>query len=315
MPDVSVIIVSWNAKAHLLNCLHSLIDTANGYSQELIVVDNASSDGSPDVVASQFPAVKLIKNAENLGFAKANNIGMQTSRGRYVCLINSDVIVLEGCIEKLMAFMDENHNVGMTGPRILNPDHSLQVQCRRFPTIWNNICQALGFNKLFPKSAIFSEPFMNYWAHDKVQKVDVITGCFWMVRRKAVDKVGLLDEDFFIYAEDIDWCKRFNKAGWDVLFYPEAEAIHIGGASSDNAPIKFYLEMQKADLQYWRKHHGKLGQASYLVLIFLRHMLRMPSGALQYIVVPSKRKSASYKLRRNLACLGWLVRGCPEKVL
>ena len=133
-----------------------------------------------------------------------------------------------------------------------------------------------------------------------------------MIRRKAIDEVGLLDESFFIYGEDVDWCRRFHKGGWDVVFCPDAEVIHIGGASSGNAPTKFYIEMQRADLYYWKKHHGKVGQISYMILIFLRHTLRMFSGVIQ-LVVPSQRKIASYKLRRNLSCLGWLIRGCQER--
>lgn len=296
MHDVSVIIVSWNAKKHLVDCLNSL-----GNGREIIVVDNGSSEGSPEVVEKEFPQVKLIRNAENLGFARANNIGIRASTGRYVCLINSDVVVLNDCIESLVKFMDSNSPVGMAGPRILNPDRTLQVSCRHFPSIWNNLCQALGLNYVFPKSAFFSEPFMKYWAHDEIRKVDVLSGCFLMIRREAIDEVGLLDENFFIYGEDIDWCRRFHKSGWDVMLYPEAQAIHIGGASSSNAPIRFYLETQKADLQYWRKHHGVLGRFAYTFIILLRQILRAIHGAIWYVISPSERKSTSLKLKRSLA--------------
>jgi len=305
-PDVSVIIVSWNAKEHLLDCLCSL-SHQSGVVGEIIAVDNGSSDGSCDAVENQFPQVKLIKNGENLGFAKTNNIGIRASRGRYVCLINSDVIVLEDCIEKLIEFMDKNSHVGMAGPRILNPDRTLQPSCRHFPSIWNNLCHAVGLNKVFPKSAFFSEPLMRCWPHDKIRSVDVLSGCFLVVRREALDNVGLLDEDFFIYGEDIDWCRRFQEAGWDVVFYPEAQAIHTGGASSSNAPIKFYLEMQKADLQYWRKHHGSFGEAAYRITILLRHMLRVIARALEYCFCPSRRETIHFKLQRSFACIRWIL--------
>jgi len=305
--DVSIVIVSWNTRDILRGCLKAMYAQTKGIALEVIVVDNASTDGSVETLETQFPQVKLIRNSENLGFAKANNIGIRASRGSYVCLVNSDVIVLEGCIENLKEFMDANPSAGISGPKILNPDRTLQPGCRNFPTIWNNLCQALGLNYLFPKSAFFSEPFMKYWAHDKVRKVDVITGCFWMVRREAIDEVGLLDEDFFIYGEDIDWCKRFHNAGWDVVFYPGAEAIHIGGASSGNAPIKFYLEMQKADLHYWRKHHGRIGRAGYLAIILIRQTLRVVFGAIRYITHPSKRESTCFKLKRSLACVRWVL--------
>ena len=163
MPEISIVIASWNAKRHLLKCLKSIGKTVTNHSHEIIVVDNSSSDGSADAVASQFPQVVLIRNQENLGFAKANNIGIRASSGQYVCLINSDVIVLRGCIEKLIEFMDSRPAAGIVGPRILNPDGSPQPQCRHFPTLWNGFCQAMGLNKLFPKSAFFSEAFMNYY--------------------------------------------------------------------------------------------------------------------------------------------------------
>ena len=306
MLDVSIIIVSWNARQHLLNCLNSVVDTADGYSQEIIVVDNGSSDGSCEFVEKEFPHVRLMKNKDNLGFARANNIGIRESTGRYLCLVNSDVVVLDGCIEGLVKCMDSNPTVGIAGPRILNPDRSLQVTCRHFPSIWNNLCQATGLNKVFPKSAFFSEPLMKYWDHDSVRSVDVMSGCFWMVRRQATDEVGLLDEDFFIYGEDIDWCKRFHKAGWDVMFYPEAEAIHFGGASSSNAPVKFYLEMQKADLQYWRKHHGKSGQLTYWMIVLVRQLVRIPIYAFRYVFRAKNRETARFKLKRAFACIGFL---------
>lgn len=278
-------------------------------------MDNASSDDGPEVVASRFPEVTLIRNRENLGFAKANNIGIRRSSGRYLCLLNSDVVVLKGCIKNLIDFMDNHPNAGMVGPRILNPDRTLQPSCRHFPTIWNNLCQALGLNYLFPKSAFFSEPFMKYWAHDKLRKVDVITGCFWMLLREAIDEVGLLDEEFFIYGEDIDWCRRCHNAGWDVVFYPNAEAVHFGGASSSNSPIKFYLEMQKADLKYWRKHHSRAGKIIYLVIILIRQVLRIIHGVVQYVVNPSERKASSFKLKRSLACIRWVFAYLKEMPL
>lgn len=306
MCDVSVIIVNWNTKRHLLQCVNSLISSQSNCAQEIIVVDNASCDGSVGAIAGKFPEVKLIKNKENLGFSRANNIGIRASTGRYLCLINSDVVVLNGCIEKLMEFMDKNLSLGIAGPRILNPDRTLQISCRHFPSIWNNLCQSLGLNYLFPKSALFSEPFMKYWAHDAERGVDVLSGCFWMVRRKAIDEVGLLDEDFFIYGEDMDWCKRFHEAAWDVVFYPEAEAIHFGGASSSNSPIRFNVEMQKADLQYWRKHHGKSGELIYWMIIFVRQLVRMPVFALMYVFRARNRDRARFKLKRAFACLCFL---------
>lgn len=310
--DATIIIVSWNAKKHLVNCLNSL-SQSSGHTQEIIVVDNGSTDGSPKAVEEQFPQVRLIRNNENLGFAKANNIGIRESKGRYVCFVNPDVIVHDACIEKLIEFMDKNPSVGMSAPKILNPDGTLQVSCRHFPSIWNNLCQAIGLNKLFPKSVFFSEPQMKYWAHNETRIVDVLSGCFWMVRREALDKVGLLDEDFFIYAEDIDWCRRFHNAGWDVVFYPQAEAVHFHGASSSNAPIRFNLEMQKADLQYWRKHHGRKGQLAYWMTVLVRQLVRIPVLFFMYVFRLRNRQTMRFKLRKALACVQFLFGFNVEK--
>lgn len=306
MINISIIIVSWNAKNFLIDFLNSL-SNSTGITQEIIVVDNGSTDGSCEFVEKEFPHVRLIKNNENLGFARANNIGITESKGRYLCLINSDVIVLDGCIEGLVKFMDSDPTVGMAGPRILNSDRTLQVSCRHFPSIWNNLCQATGLNKIFPKSAFFSEPFMNYWSHDFVRSIDVLTGCFWIVRREALDRVGLLDEHFFFYGEDIDWCNRFHNAGWDIKFYPGSQAIHFGGGSSKNAPIRFYLELQKADLHYWKKHYGSIGRACYAMIIIFRHLLRIVAMAFWFIIFPSKRKETSFKLKRCLVCIRWVL--------
>ena len=304
--DVSIIIVSWNTKQITCDCLKSVYEQTSNIDFEVIVVDNASSDGSIELVEEQFPQVKLIKNSENLGFAKASNIGIEAGSGKYVALVNSDIVVPGDCIKNMIEFMDRNPSVGMAGPRILNPDHSLQVSCRYFPSVWNNLCQAFGLNKVFTKTVFFSEPFMKCWAHDAERRVDVLSGCFWMIRREAINQVGLLDEDFFIYGEDIDWCKRFHQAGWDVMFYPDAEVIHFGGASSSNAPVKFYLEMQKADLQYWEKHHGKAGQLIYWMIILLRQMVRMPIYAFKYVFSRKNRDMARFKLNRAFTCMCFL---------
>src|SRR5665648_483189 len=232
MVDLSIIIVNWNAKSFLLKCLRSLISETKSCSVEIIVVDNASTDGSQQAVKKKFPTVKLIQNKVNSGFAKANNIGINQSVGRYICLINSDVTLLNGCLDKLCSFMDQQPEIGVTAPNILNSDLTLQYSCRCFPSLWNNFCPAIGLNKLFPKSKAVSGEEMFFFKHDRICEVDVLSGCFLMVRRKALEQVGPLDEQFFIYSEDIDWCRRFCDADWEIVFFPEAKAIHYGGGSS-----------------------------------------------------------------------------------
>lgn len=305
--DVSIIIVSWNTKAILKDCLESVYSNAGDISLEVIVVDNGSTDGSVGMVKEYFPQTRIIENFQNLGYARANNTGIRAARGRYICLINSDVTVFNDCMGKLVTYMDEHPDVGIAGPKILNCDGTTQHSCRHFPSIWNTFCQAVGLNRIFPKSELFSYWIMDYWDHSSTRRVDALSGCFWMIKREAIDKVGLLDENFFIYGEDLDWSRRFHSAGLEAYFYPEAQAVHLGGASSANAPVKFYIELQKADLQYWKKHHGRIGEISYAGVILLREIIRVAAGGLQYILQPSKRKLSGFKLQKSLASIRLLL--------
>ena len=306
-PVVSVIIVSWNARKYLMQCVASLLDQACPYPIEIIVVDNASSDGSADAVTNCYPNVRLIRNTENVGFAKANNIGVSVSSGRYLCFVNSDVKVLPDCINRLVDYCEEHADVGMAGPRIIGRDGKLQRSCRGFPNVWNMFCRALALDSLFPRSKMFTGYSLSYWPHDCLRRVDVLSGCFWLVRREALSQVGLLDETFFMYAEDMDWCRRFWAQHWPVVFVPAAEAIHYGGASSSNSPVRFYIEKQRADLQYWRKHHSRLAVASYFVISCLHVSLRAAGYAIAMVFRKSARRLYQYKLKRSVTCLRWLI--------
>ena len=304
---VSVIIVSWNARDYLVKCLSSLKSTASRRSTEIIVVDNDSTDGSAECVATQFPEVQLIRNSSNLGFAKANNIGYARCSGKYVALINSDVVVLEGCLDRLVDYCEGNGDVGMVGPRVIGGDGNLQRSCRGFPTLWNMLCSAFALDKAFPRSRIFNGYSLSFWPQETGCQVDILSGCFWLVRRDALKKVGLLDEAFFMYGEDMDWCKRFWSAGWKLFFFPEAEAIHYGGASSSNAPVRFYVERQKADLQYWRKHHSHIEVLCFFLICCLRQLTR----AIGYLLIlpfsGQRREKHLQKFQRSLSCLKWLL--------
>lgn len=307
MIDISIIIVSWNASDFLEKCIQSILKESSNIQFEIIVVDNDSTDGSPEMLQNLFPSVNLIRNNENFGFAKANNIGIRKARGNYICLINSDVEVLPECFVRMLEYMKKNPEIGMLGPQILNPDETVQRTCRGWPTLWNLFCRAIALDTLFPKMKMFSCREMTYWAQDSIREIEVLSGCFLMVRRGAMDKVGLLDERFFIYAEDVDWCKRFWMAGWKVVYYPLAQSIHYGGASSENAPVRFYLEMQRANLCYWQKHHGGLAQKGYICIVAFHHVIRLIVAITQYFIRPSKRSQNLYKLKRNIFCIKWIL--------
>lgn len=296
MPEVSIIIVSWNSREYLIGCLMSLYEEDLPWA-EIIVVDNGSSDGSPEAVEELFPEVTLIRSDENLGFAKANNVGIMASSGKYVCLMNSDVVVLGGCLEALKGRMDSDTSAGLVSPKVLNPDMTLQPTCRRFPSIKGALLSAIGLDS------------RNYMPHDGLQEAEAVSGCFMLVRRDAIDQAGLLDERFFFYAEDKDWCRRIKNSGWKIIYLPEAKAVHYGGSSSSAAPVKFYIELHKANLKYWRKHHGSFRAAVYMGIVMLHQALRIGSAAIVFALVPCRRTSEAKKVKRSAACLRWLLSG------
>jgi hypothetical protein len=306
--DISVIIVNWNTKELLLECLRSLAMQAGDFKKEVIVVDNGSTDGSPRTVRATFPDIKVIENNANLGFAKANNIGIAKSHGRYVCLLNSDVRALDSCLLQLINFMDENPDIGISGPKILNPDLTIQDSCRKFPSLWNNLSPAIGLDKIFRNVPFFSGEHMFHFKHDTMLHVDYLAGCFLMVRRKALDEVGLLDERFFIYQEEVDWCKRFRNQGWKVSFFPEAAAVHNHGASSSKEPVRFALAREKAVLQYWEKHYGPFSVMAIWSILFLNHALRIIPRLALYCVRGTHRFRLGQKIRMDLVCLSALLR-------
>lgn len=305
-PAVSVVIVVWNAKKYVMECLESLREHCREVCDEVIIVDNASTDGTPELIAEMFPEFKLIRNPENLGFAKANNIGMEQCSGEYVCLVNSDVKFTSDCLSPILKFLSENPAVGMVGPKMLLPDGRVARSTMRFPTVWNQFCRAIGLDVAFKKSRVFGGYLMSDFDHQTTTPVDVLNGWFVVVSRTALDRVGLLDPQFFMYGEDVDWCYRFVEAGQRVVFFAEADAIHYGGASSSNAPLRFYLEQCYANWQYWRKHHGWLAQIAFLGSLAVYHAVRILGAAWGYLVSPSQRPTNLAKIKRALVCLQWV---------
>lgn len=308
MVEISIVIVSWNTKDFLLECLESIKAQPPSVSMEIIVVDNASTDGSPEAVENKYPDVHLIKNDQNYGFAKANNIGLKESKGRYLCLINSDVKVMPECLTYLYEYIENNPSIGMIGPRILNADLTLQCTCRHFPSLWNGFCSATALYRIFPQSKIFSSDQMFYFKHDFAREIDVLAGCFLMVRRKAFEQVGYLDDQFFMYAEDIDWCKRFWQTGWSIVFFPAAVSVHYGGASSANEPLRFSMAQERSLLQYWTKHHSMLSKILLFCLLVLQHTLRILPVAFLYVFKPQARKTKLLQLKTHLNCLQALLK-------
>jgi GT2 family glycosyltransferase len=304
---LSIVIVSWNTRQLVVNCLKSLENSRLTIPMEIILVDNASSDDTVECVRKQFPETKIIQNDANLGFARANNLGLEISTGEFVALINSDVEVSEGSLEKMIAYMRQEPSVGMLGPKMILRDGSVGRSCYRFPTVWRWFREALSLDTLLGKTAKFQDFEMSDFKYDRTTEVDVLTGWFWMVRRKAIEQIGFLDPQFFMYGEDIDWPKRFHDAGWKVVFFSEANAVHYCGASSDRAPLRFYVEMNRANLQYFKKHHNIFGVVGFWLAILLHHILRVVGYSLVFVLKGRERKLAAYRVKRSTACLLWLM--------
>ena len=304
--SVSVVIVVWNAKKYVLECLESLREHCHDVYDEVIIVDNASTDGTPAAVAERFPEFKLICNSANLGFAKANNIGIAQCSGNYVCLVNSDVKFTNDCLSPMLRFLAQNPGAGMVGPKMLGPDDKVRRSTMRFPTVWNEFCRALGLDITFKKSRSFGGLLMSDFDHQATTPVEVLNGWFVLVRRTAIDRVGLLDPDFFMYGEDVDWCYRFHQAGEETVFFAGAEAIHYGGASSSNAPLRFYLEQRRANWQYWQKHHSRMSQMAFLASSAVYHLIRLLGSAASYLFSPSRRTQDVARIKRSFVCLQWL---------
>lgn len=307
MYDVSIVIVSWNAKDYLIKCLYSIFKSNESIPFEVIVVDNASNDGSQQAVRSLFPDVTLIENKSNFGFAKANNVGILQSQGKYVALVNSDVEVYSNCFTTLFTFMENNSNIGLTAPKILNANGTVQPSVMLFPSFQMNLIHTFGLNRILPGSRFTSTLFDNRYDYNRLCNVEALSGCFWFIRRSLIKTIDGLDESFFMYGEDIDFCKRVNASGYKVVFNPNAQALHYGGASSNNAPVHFFIELQKANLQYWIKHHGWLSHIIIRCMIFLGQFLRIIPRLIIYLLIPSRRKQCWFKIVRGAACIHYLL--------
>jgi GT2 family glycosyltransferase len=256
--DVAVVVVTWNAAGHIGECLGSV----RGY--EAVVVDNGSSDGTAALVRERFPEVRVIEQA-NLGMGAGNNAGLRTTGGRYVLLLNSDTRVVGDGVERLAAFADAHPEAAVAGPRLLNVDGTLQRSVRGDPTVWRLATEYLFLRKLAPRSEALNAFYGGGFAHDEAREVESLQGAALFVRRAAVEEVGLFDEEFFMFSEETDWLYRFRRAGWKVLFTPDAEVVHVGGASHGG---QLYDENLRGILRFLAKNRGP-GEARRARLLLL----------------------------------------------
>lgn len=274
--DLSIIVVNWNVRARLAECLASIERQAGELSMETWVVDNGSTDGSAELVERRFPWVKLLVNEENRGYARANNQALRRAQGRYLLLLNPDAVILDDALAAMLDFMDRHPEAGAVGCRLLNSDGSLQTSSYSFPTLLTILASTYQLKRLLPLEPlrrsflgrVLGGRFGHLSRHERVRSVDFVTGACMMVRREAVEQVGLLDENFFLYAEEIDWCRRMKRAGWKIYFTPQAQAIHYLGQSSRQLGEALAL-LYRSRCYYFRKHHGRLA-------LFLLRLIVLP---------------------------------------
>jgi hypothetical protein len=282
--DVSVIIVNYNT-ARLLDRLFATLEAGRGdLALQIIVVDNASRDESVDILRARYASAELIVNPVNVGFGRANNQALPRVRGRYVLLINTDAFVSADTLSKTLAFMDEHPHCGVLGAKLIGNDGALQPSCRYAPTPGNVFLNATGLGRLFPRVRLVDDMT---WDHAAVRECDWVPGCYYLVRREVIDRVGLFDPRYFMYYEEVDHCRAVRAAGWSVVYYPFAPVVHLGGESAETVgPVtragrQISALQIESELLYFRKHHGVIGLAAAVALALLADAINAVKGLLK----------------------------------
>jgi len=309
MFDVSVVIVSWNVKNFLRDCLISIYKETQRISFEVFVVDNASSDGSANMVSKEFPEVRLIENEENVGFNKANNQAIRISQGKYVLLLNPDTVVLDGAIEKLHNFIEQQSNVVGIGPMILNGDgKTIQYECaRQMLSLWSEFCMQSELNLHFKRSRVFSYVTLDYWDHKESGYIDLLSGACMLCKADILREIGLPDEDYFMYADDVDLCYRIGQKG-KIYYLADARIIHYGGESSKQMHCDLWLVRAESTRLFFRKNKGLLYGACYKPLVVFAQLIRI-----SLILVAFMRNSSAPLKQRILPCWGLMLWGLNSR--
>ena len=306
--------VSYNSSRQLASCLSALM-TQRGVSLEITVVDNASTDGSADLTHRDFPHVRLIRNRENRGFARANNQVLEATEADFYALVNPDAIVPPGAVAACLDHLEKNPEAGVVGTRLVFPGGALQPSCHAFLNLRNLLGETLGAHRLFPGLRPFTSLHMPWFRHDRIAVVDWIQGAFLVVRGAVVRDVGGLDPAFFMYGEEMDWCRRIRRAGWTTVFLPEPPVVHAGGASSGPIAGPMFVENLKGRVRFLRKHRGRLAAAGARALIGVSVLLRAARNELQALGLRLAGRSAAESGRRRQemfrSALRWVARGLP----
>jgi GT2 family glycosyltransferase len=272
---LSICIVNWNTREYLRACLQSIAETTADLHPQVIVVDNASTDGSADMVREAFPGAELIANAENLKYARGNNQALERATGAFRLLLNPDVVILPGAIQALLAALERHPKAGAIAPKLVHPDGSRQLSCRSFPAPAPLLYEAVGLARLFPRSRRFAAYRMGWWEHDDERAVDQPMASALLLRAEALAEVGVFDGAFPIFFNDVDLCRRLWDAGWEVWFTPAASIIHHVGGSTRQVRPEMIAESHRSLLRYYEKHYrGRINPVAYCAV---RALVRLGS--------------------------------------
>ncbi len=307
-PDISVIVVTWNTREMTLGCLEALYANDGGCDLEVFVVDNGSLDGTAEAIAQRYPQVRLIANEDNRGFAAANNQAMQDARGRYVFLLNSDAIVDDGTLRELVGFMDAELTVGMAGAQLVSRDGKLENCASVFPTLAMELLNKSLLRALNPgrygagRTQGATEPVV----------VESVLGACMIVRAEAIDRVGMLDDGFFFFLEETDWCRRMRDAGWGIYLVPKARAVHLKGKSKAVFRARAKVEYHRSLYRYFGKHHGTFMAVTLRVGKTLRHLLNLLMLSVGNVATLGLGRRLRAKLAMSAVVLGWHLGLCPR---
>lgn len=323
MVDLSIVIVNWNVCDLLRSCLLSIVAGARPKAQrtapvrsdlpwtldlgpwtgEIIVVDNGSTDASVAMLREEFPFIHLIGNEENVGFIRGSNQGIRVSRGRYVLLLNPDTEVMGDALPTMMDYMEGHPQVGALGPQLRYPDGSVQSSRRRFPTLTTAFLESTILQQWFPHNRVLDHYYVNDQPDDALQEVDWVVGACILLRREAIEQVGLLDESAFMYSDELDWCRRAKSAGWRVVYLPTAQVIHHEGKSSEQAVAAHHIHFQRAKIHYFRKHHGQWAGAILRTFLLMTYVYQLLEEGSKWLV-GHKRHLRSQRIRTYCQVLG-----------
>lgn len=298
--DLSIVIINWNTRDMLRDCLNTVYDNLGSLRAEVFVVDNASEDGSQDMVAAEFPQVDLICNTRNVGFAAANNQALDVVKGKYALLLNSDTLVHGDVLQKSFEYMEARDEVGVMGCRVLNTDGSLQITGSSFPSLLNLTLMTTGLWKL--KGVKFFDRYqMLGWDRTDEREIDVVSGCYMFIRAKAMAEVGMLDDSFFFYGEETDWSRRFQQAGWKLMYAPVGVITHFGGGSVKKLNHKRDVMLTEGTVRLHRKHGGLIGGIASWTLLAGFNLSRSIFWSLASLSGSEKARERGLHFRKVIA--------------